>query len=106
VLAWNFPPNQRVRCASSSPAGWATSGSHTCVELAREGHSLRIVDNLANAKASVLARIHELAPGAEIEFVRADVRDGAALKSVFSSVDIEAVVQCWRLDEICITLPI
>lgn len=67
-------------------------GSHTCVELAREGHRLRIVDNLANAKPSVLERIRELAPGAEVEFVRADVRDAAALAGMFAGAGIEAVV--------------
>ena len=46
-------------------------GSHTCVELAKEGNRLVVVDNLANAKLAVLGRIRELAPGAGIEFVRA-----------------------------------
>jgi UDP-glucose 4-epimerase len=67
-------------------------GSHTCVELARDGHRLVIVDNLANSKPSVLERIRELAPGAAIEFVCADVRDAAALERVFGNARIEAVV--------------
>ena len=67
-------------------------GAHTCVELARASGRLLIVDNLVNAKASVLPRIRELAPGAEIEFVRADIRDPAALDRIFSAGDIEAVV--------------
>ncbi len=67
-------------------------GSHTCVELARDGHRLLIIDNLANSKRSVLERIRELAPGAAIEFVHADVRDAAALQRAFSGASIEAVV--------------
>ena len=67
-------------------------GSHCCVELARAGHRLRIVDNLANAKASVLGRIRELAPGAAIDFIRADMRDAAALESAFAGARAEAVM--------------
>ena len=67
-------------------------GSHTCVELARDGHALTIVDNLANSKLSVLERIRELAPGAAIEFVRGDVRDAAAMEHAFAGTRIEAVV--------------
>ena len=67
-------------------------GAHTCVELARAGERLLIVDNLANTSASVLPRIRELAPGAEIEFVQADVRDAAAMADFFAAGDIESVV--------------
>jgi UDP-glucose 4-epimerase len=66
-------------------------GSHCCVELARQGNRLRIVDNLANAKAAVLERIRECAPGAEMEFVRADIRDAAAMDRALSD-GVEAVV--------------
>jgi len=67
-------------------------GSHACVELARDGHRLAVVDNLANSKQAVLDRIRELAPGAEIGFLRADVRDAAAMERVFAGAGIEAVV--------------
>lgn len=67
-------------------------GSHTCVELADQGNRLMIVDNLSNSKISALDRIRELATGAEIEFVRADIRDAVALESIFAAGDIEAVV--------------
>jgi UDP-glucose 4-epimerase len=60
-------------------------GSHTCVALAEAGHRLIVVDNLSNAKPSVLERLRELT-GASIEFHRADVRDRAALRSVLSGV--------------------
>ncbi len=67
-------------------------GAHACVELARAGNRLVIVDNLANAKQSVLGRIRELAPGADIAFVRADVRDAAALDRSFAAGGIDAVL--------------
>ncbi|HTP62947.1 MAG TPA: UDP-glucose 4-epimerase GalE [Burkholderiales bacterium] len=67
-------------------------GAHTCVELANAGERLLIVDNLANTSAAVLPRIRELAPGAEIEFVRADVRDAAAMAGLFAAGDIESVI--------------
>jgi UDP-glucose 4-epimerase len=67
-------------------------GSHACVELAQAGHRLTIVDNLANAKESVLQRIRELAPAAGIAMVRADLRDAAALEGLFAGAGIEAVM--------------
>jgi UDP-glucose 4-epimerase len=67
-------------------------GAHTCVELARDGNRLTIVDNLSNAKPSVLERIRELAPGASVEFVRADLRDAAALDAMFAAGRFDAVV--------------
>jgi UDP-glucose 4-epimerase len=67
-------------------------GAHTCVELAREGHRLRIVDNLANTKTAVLERLRELVPGAQFEFVRADIRDAAAMDAALSGGGIGAVI--------------
>jgi UDP-glucose 4-epimerase len=67
-------------------------GSHACVELARAGHRLRIIDNLTNSKPSVLARIRELAPKAPVEFLLGDVRDAAALDGAFAGAGIEAVM--------------
>jgi len=68
-------------------------GSHACVALADAGLTrLVIVDNLANSKVSVLERIRELAPVAEVEFVQADLRDVQALDAVFGSRRIDAVM--------------
>lgn len=67
-------------------------GSHACVELARDGHRLLLVDNLANSKLSVLERLRALAPGAAIEFVRADLRDALALERVFAGAGVDAVM--------------
>lgn len=67
-------------------------GSHTCVALAAAGYRLFIVDNLSNSKPSVLDRIRELAPGAEIEFHQADLRDRTALETIFGIGRFDAVV--------------
>ena len=68
-------------------------GSHACVALAAAGRRhLVVVDNLSNSKASALERIRELAPGATIEFVRADMRDRVALEEVMRAHRVEAVL--------------
>jgi UDP-glucose 4-epimerase len=66
-------------------------GSHTCVALAAAGYRPVIVDNLGNAKASVLERISELAQ-AEVSFHRADVRDRAALGAILAAERVRAVL--------------
>ncbi|HEY6821700.1 MAG TPA: UDP-glucose 4-epimerase GalE [Burkholderiales bacterium] len=66
-------------------------GSHTCVLLAEAGYDLVVVDNLVNAKASVLERLRELT-GRQIEFHRIDLRERLALDRVFSARKFHAVV--------------
>ena len=65
-------------------------GSHVCVELLCNGLSVVALDNLSNAKTTVADRIRTVASGG-LEFVHADVRDGAALRSVLSTFPIESV---------------
>lgn len=67
-------------------------GSHTCVALVAAGYGLVVVDNLSNSKLSVLDRIRELAPGAQIDFHRVDLRDGDALDRVLGESPVHAVV--------------
>jgi UDP-glucose 4-epimerase len=68
-------------------------GSHACVSLAAAGRKqLVILDNLSNSKGSALERIQELAPETAIEFVRADVRDRAALDELLNGGRIDAVL--------------
>ncbi|MEE8407155.1 MAG: UDP-glucose 4-epimerase GalE [Acidimicrobiia bacterium] len=59
-------------------------GSHTVVALLEAGHEPVVVDNLSNARRSVLASIGEIT-GRHPEFHHADVRDGGAMKSIASS---------------------
>jgi UDP-glucose 4-epimerase len=59
-------------------------GSHTVVSLIESGHEPVIVDNLSNARRSVVKRIGQVA-GEEPEFVEADVRDVAAIRKVLQA---------------------
>jgi UDP-glucose 4-epimerase len=59
-------------------------GSHTVVSLIEAGHEAVIVDNLANAKRSVVNRIARIA-GQEPEFVEADVRDLDAMEKILQA---------------------
>lgn len=59
-------------------------GSHTVVSLMEAGHEAVIVDNLSNARRSVLERIGRIA-GEKPEFVEADVRDVDAMNKVLQS---------------------
>jgi len=73
-------------------------GSHTTVSLAAAGYRPVIVDNLGNAKASVLERLRALAGDAGIAFRRADVRDQAAIADLLRQEQVQAVVHfaAWK----------
>lgn len=66
-------------------------GSHTCVELIEAGYELVVVDNLSNSKTTALDRVEKIT-GGKVDFHQADIRDRAALRSVFGKYDIEAVI--------------
>ncbi|MGZ5026413.1 MAG: UDP-glucose 4-epimerase GalE [Methylobacter sp.] len=66
-------------------------GSHTCVELLNSGYDVVIVDNLLNSKASVVDRVAAIT-GKHPILVQADVRDKEALRSIFSTHKIDAVI--------------
>jgi UDP-glucose 4-epimerase len=66
-------------------------GSHTCVELAKNGHTIIIVDNLANSKIETLDRLAEIT-GTRMAFYRVDVTDYSATAEVFAKHDIEGVM--------------
>ena len=66
-------------------------GSHTCVELLEAGHAVTVVDNLSNSKEESLRRVQEIT-GHELAFVRADLRDGAALDALFRQQTFDAVI--------------
>ena len=66
-------------------------GSHTVIELMQAGYQVLIVDDLSNSKQAVLARI-EAVTGTPPAFVQLDVRDRAALNTVFEQHSIDAVI--------------
>jgi UDP-glucose 4-epimerase len=71
--------------------GMGYIGSHTVVELLKAGYEVVVVDNLANAKASVQQRIEKIA-GKPIVFAEADIRDRAAMEAVFGAHQVGAVI--------------
>lgn len=78
-----------ANCLVTGGSGYI--GSHTCVELLAAGHRVLILDNLSNSKPEAVRRIARIA-GTQPEFIRADVRDRAALDEVFARHRIDAVI--------------
>lgn len=66
-------------------------GSHTSVALAECGEPFLILDNFANSRTSVLARMGQIT-GAVPQCVEGDIRDGALLRRIFSQYPISAVI--------------
>ena len=66
-------------------------GSHTCVELLEEGHSVIAVDNLSNSKRKAIDRVEEIT-GREIYFYEEDLLDADAIEHIFSEHSIDSVI--------------
>lgn len=66
-------------------------GSHTAIELDKAGHEVVVVDNLANSKEEALKRVEKII-GKAVPFIKADIRDRAAMEKVFSENKIDAVI--------------
>jgi len=66
-------------------------GSHTCLELLREGHEVIVVDNLSNSHRSALERVEHIADRT-VTFYESDVRDESALERIFQNHAIDAVI--------------
>ena len=66
-------------------------GSHTCIELAKAGYEVVILDNLCNSRRSVLARMERIS-GRPFAFVEGDIRDAGVLKALFAQHRFHAVI--------------
>lgn len=66
-------------------------GSHTLVELLEQGARVVVLDNLSNSCEESLARVEKIT-GKSVKFYRADVRDKAALDTVFTENNVDWVV--------------
>ena len=66
-------------------------GSHTVVELLNNSHDVVVIDDLSNAKSLVLQRIASIT-GKQTIFHQVDVKDPAALESVFKKYTFESVI--------------
>lgn len=71
-------------------------GSHTALELLKEGYEVVVYDNLCNSSRESLKRVEELA-GKSITFYEGDVMDAEALKAMFEAEKIDAVIHCAAL---------
>jgi UDP-glucose 4-epimerase len=66
-------------------------GSHTVVELLQEGLNVVIIDNLSNAKLSVIGRIEKITRRRPV-FVEGDIRSRSVLQEIFAEHSIDAVI--------------
>ena len=66
-------------------------GSHTIIELFKEGYEIDIVDNLSNSKEEVLDRIEKIS-GKRPGFYQVDICDGKALDDVFKKNQYDLVI--------------
>ncbi len=66
-------------------------GSHTCVELAKAGYGVIVVDNLVNSKYEAVRRLEKII-GKPVKFYENDILDAAALDKIFTENQIDAVI--------------
>ena len=66
-------------------------GSHTCVELLKEGYDVVVVDNLCNSSKESLERVEQIT-GKEVTFYEADLLDKAAITEIFKKETIDSVI--------------
>ena len=58
-------------------------GSHTCLVLLEQGHSLVVVDNFDNSSPEALRRVQELAASDALVLVEGDLRNPEVLDRAF-----------------------
>ncbi len=66
-------------------------GSHTCVELLNNNHSVIIADNLCNSRIETIDKIKQIT-NKDVIFYQIDVTDEAKLEEIFSSHKIDGVI--------------
>lgn len=66
-------------------------GSHTCVELIKNGYDVVVADNLSNSSMEAVRRIEQIT-GSSIVFEEIDMCDKGALDALFIKYEIEAAI--------------
>ena len=66
-------------------------GSHTCVELLRNGHEVVVVDNFSNSSPESLERVEEIT-GKDIKLYQADLLNTSDIEEVFLNEKIDTVM--------------
>lgn len=73
------------------PGGAGYIGSHTAVELLKQGKDVVIIDNFSNSNKKALDAIKELT-GKDFKFYEIDYMDREKLEKVFEENEIESVI--------------
>lgn len=73
------------------PGGAGYIGSHTAIELLKEGKEIVIIDNFSNSNPKVLELIKKIT-GKDFKFYEMDYMDREKLEKVFEENEIEAVI--------------
>lgn len=66
-------------------------GSHTLIELLRDGHTVYVVDNLSNSSEEALRRVEKIT-NSSIPFSKLDVQNYDALKNIFDNNKFDAII--------------
>ncbi len=66
-------------------------GSHTCIELLKNGYEVVVIDNLVNSKQDAITNIEKIT-GKRLTFFAAPVQDQATLTHIFENYSITAVI--------------
>lgn len=66
-------------------------GSHACLQLLAAGQQIIVVDNLSNSSQGSLLRVAKIA-GKTFPMVEADIRDKVAMRAIFDTNSITAVI--------------
>ncbi len=66
-------------------------GSHTCVELIKQGYEIIIADNLVNSSEETLAKLKEIT-GVEPKLYKYDLTDLKKTNEIFDENEIDAVI--------------
>lgn len=74
-------------------------GSHTCLELLKQGYEVIVVDNLYNSKIESLERV-KLLTGKDIKFYQGNILDYNFLDKIFIENDIFGVIHLASLKSV------
>ena len=73
------------------PGGAGYIGSHTAIELLKDGKEIIIIDNFSNSKPEILEKIKEIT-GKDFKFYKLDYKNKEELEKVFRENEIESVL--------------
>ena len=66
-------------------------GSHTCVELLKNGERIVVMDNLSNSKIEMKDKIKQIA-GKDFQFYKSDLLDKDSMRKIFTENKVQSVI--------------